>query len=114
MHLNIDSNRHFRNRKRSKSNRNHNIAENHSAHENYDNVVNLSTTSLSNEDIRLLSFAPMPREFERLKLVDSLCYMSTSMFHNKDTPDVLEARLRFLSSNNIQKYVSMCPNHRTE
>ncbi|KAI0983383.1 hypothetical protein GJ496_003740, partial [Pomphorhynchus laevis] len=61
-----------------------------------------------------MSFAPMPREFERLKLVDSLRYMSTSMFHNKYTPDVLEARRRFLSSSNIQKYVSMCPNHRAE
>ncbi|KAI0985071.1 hypothetical protein GJ496_011640 [Pomphorhynchus laevis] len=61
-----------------------------------------------------MTFAPMPREFEWLKLIDSLRYMSSMIFKNKDIPVVLEGKSQSLSNSWIQKYVNMAPNYHNE
>ncbi|KAI0984432.1 hypothetical protein GJ496_011139 [Pomphorhynchus laevis] len=57
-----------------------------------------------------LSFAPMPREFRRLKLIDSLSYMSRAMFNDKPLETTTAQKQAWLQTPVIQKYVVMPPN----
>ncbi|KAI0979534.1 hypothetical protein GJ496_004222 [Pomphorhynchus laevis] len=78
------------------------------------NFVNMSSTVLTTDQQTLLSlglsFAPMPREFKRLQLIDSSRYMSRAMFNDKALETTTAQKQACLQTPVIQKYVVMPPN----
>ncbi|KAI0982950.1 hypothetical protein GJ496_009196 [Pomphorhynchus laevis] len=74
----------------------------------------MSSTVLTTDQQTLLSlglsFAPMPREFKRLKRIDSLRYMSRAMFNDKPLETTTAQKQAWLQTPVIQKYVVMPPN----
>ncbi|KAI0987065.1 hypothetical protein GJ496_002910 [Pomphorhynchus laevis] len=81
-------------------------------------VMNLSFSELSTDQQEVLSlglsFATMPRELERLKLIDIIRYMPKAMFTDENRVITTTERQARLHAPEIQKYVTISPNIRRE
>ncbi|KAI0990274.1 hypothetical protein GJ496_004341 [Pomphorhynchus laevis] len=61
-----------------------------------------------------ISFAPMSREFTRLKMIDGLRYMANKIYPRAPELATNDDKLKFLDCNSIQKYVNLPPNFNSQ
>ncbi|KAI0983500.1 hypothetical protein GJ496_004858 [Pomphorhynchus laevis] len=81
-------------------------------------VVNISSKAITESQLNALSlgmsFASMPREFNRLKMIDGLRYMANKIYPRAPELATNDDKLKFLDCNSIQKYVNLPPNFNSQ